>query len=159
MFYEDEPSKLSPSDVSLNSNGIQTKHLSKVILREKVLVIGADHVDFGHDDKSFSDEKHEFKVTPFPIPNTNVTVDLFIYDVPGQSVLYGNGIQIKNKLQNASFVMFIFDTCWKDSLQRVLNWCNIVQENGLDDDDPIMACLVGTNADLRATTVSAEWNL
>ena len=163
-MFREEPNLFSPSDVSLHcDDNIQTKHVSKVVLREKVILLGSENCGKSSIIRSFSLDENcsnqpyimttthgHFTVCQVPIPNTNVTVDLFIYDTPGHKFFH-NGTHSKGMWQNTSFIMCVFDVSSKKSLQSIPNWLNTVEEvtgeNGLLD--PMVTLLVGNKIDTR----------
>jgi len=145
--YEEIPSKFAPSDVSLNCTGIQTKHVSKVILREKVVLFASDPGIGTHFIEAYGNtiEKYDgFHLMQYPVPNTHVTVDLFIYNVT--SSIFKNRTHLKNHVQNASFFVYLLDQ--HDSLQSVLERLSVVNDvrirNGFED-EPIVTLVGNSN--------------
>jgi len=100
----------------------------------------------------------------------NFQVDLFLYEMGGQSIFHphtkatkeGNRIMETNAtaintkmdqviLKHCSCVMFVFDVSSRESLQNVIQWMDMMMKlnNGEERDDIPPMILVGTKVDLR----------
>jgi hypothetical protein len=67
-----------------------------------------------------------FKISHVPIPDTNVTVDLFTYDAP-EAFILTHAIHGKFLLRNASFIVCLYD--YQKSLLRIKQWCTDMKES------------------------------
>ena len=97
-----EPERFAPSDLSVHDLQIDldTSHQTKLVLREKVVIIGDDRVgkssiirvlNSGLQSylKSYKmTSTVELHVLDIEIPNTNITVDLFLHDIPGFNIFH-----------------------------------------------------------------------
>ena len=137
-----EPSPFAPSDISIS--GINTpkssSHLNTIILREKVVLVGDSTVGKSSLAQSFLSQgiemlsNREYSMTSgvdmnvktVHIPNSNIDVDLFIYDSAGQSIF--NQQEIASKYWNeCSYIVCVFDVSSRKSFQSCETWIQAVQ--------------------------------
>ena len=100
-MMEIEPERYAPSDLNIDFQmDLETKHESPLILREKVVIVGDERVgktsiiNVLNSGIEASSEKYkmtstvELHMINLKIPSTNVTVDLFLHDIPGSSIFH-----------------------------------------------------------------------
>ena len=149
-----------------------TSHRSRVILREKVVVTGDSTVGKSALIKSLTSSGHEYPKKylmtagadmnehSIPIPETNVTVDLFIYDLGGQSIFNQRG-QMEGFWKDCTSIICVFDVSSRKSLQNCMTRVQAIQtvagRSRTDDDEPMPCLLVANKIDLR-DNVSFWWN-
>lgn len=93
----------------------------------------------------------EFTVKQIPIPDTNVVVELYIFDCAGQSIF--NQVEMNNKYyENASAMMVVYDVSSAESLQSCGKWMRQAQQtarNGRSSGPRMVGCLVGNKCEYR----------
>lgn len=161
-----EPSSFAPSDLSiLGIDTSQSSHVNSIILREKVLIVGDAAVGKSSLVQSFLshgadnlNNKHylmtagvDMNVKQIPVPNTNITVDLFLYDMAGQNIF--NQRELSSQFwRNCSYIICLFDVSSRKTLQSCETWIQAVQssQNRQGDlENPIPVILVANKIDLR----------
>jgi intraflagellar transport protein 27 len=99
----------------------------------------------------------EFCVKQVPIPDTNIIVELYIFDCAGQSMFNQLGMNAKY-YEDASAVMVIYDVSNHDSLKSCGKWLEGVkaarkgsqgQSMSQPVQTPIIGALVGNKKDYR----------
>jgi transport family protein 27 len=106
----------------------------------------------------------EFSVKQVPIPDSNVVVELYIFDCAGQSIF--NQLEMNNKYyENASATMVVYDVASNESLQSSGKWLRQslqTARNGRTGGPRMVGCLVGNkceyrdDSDTRATVKKEE---
>ena len=164
-----EPSPFAPSDLSIL--GIDTSHSShrnSIILREKVVIVGDAAVGKTSLVQSFLSQRTEnlsnnhysmtagvdMNVKQVPIPNTNITVDLFLFDMAGQGIY--NQRELSSRFwKDCSYILCVFDISSRKTLQSCETWIQAVQslrrQGG--NSDHIPAILVANKVDLREVSM------
>lgn len=116
-IMEEEPGPFAPSDLSIDLEDSATllettSHGPKLVLREKVVVVGDASVGKTSLARMFNSGGQDFPknyvmtssvelcVKEVPIPDTNVFVDLFLYDMAGQSVF--NQVSVEQSAKDAT---------------------------------------------------------
>lgn len=155
--FDVEPASFAPSDVTitnLDMKSFDTTHKLKKVLREKVVLVGDPMVGKtciarqNYTNKYVMTSNVDLIVKKIPIANSNLTVDLFLYDIGGHSILHEKEI-IQKYLENCSYILCVFDISSRKSLQSSLKWIDLVRSTAQDDSDPIPALLVANKIDLR----------
>ena len=167
-----EPSPFAPSDLSILGIDIsQSSHVNSIILREKVVIVGDAAVGKTSLIQSFMSQgaenlnnKHymmtssvDMNVKQIPISNSNITVDLFLYDAPGQSIF--NQRELSSRFwRDCSYIICVFDVSSRKTLQSCKTWIQAVQssqnqnqEGGLEES--IQVILVANKVDLREVSI------
>lgn len=160
-----DPSPFAPSDLSITGIDVyQSSHINSIVLREKVLIVGDATVGKSSLVKSFLSQgvvktNHnnylmtssvDMNVKHVPIYNTNITVDLFLFDVGGQNIF--NQRELSSKFwKNCSYIMCVFDVSSRKSLQSCETWIKAVQsaQEGSGNDAMIPIILVANKVDFR----------
>ena len=106
-----EPERYAPSDLNIDFQmDLETKHESPLILREKVVIVGDDRVgktsiiNVLNSGIEASSERYkmtstvELHLVNLKIPSTNVTVDLFLHDIPGSSIFHQVSFFLNNSI-------------------------------------------------------------
>jgi transport family protein 27 len=169
------PDPFAPSDLTIDGideSIFDTSHRSRVILREKVVVTGDSTVGKSALIKSLTSSGQEYPKKylmtagadmnehSIPIPETNVTVDLFIYDLGGQSIFNQRG-QMEGFWKDCTSIISVFDVSSRKSLQNCITRVQAIQtvagRSRTDDDGPMPCLLVANKIDLR-DNVSFCWN-
>ena len=90
----------------------------------------------------------EFSVKQVPIPDTDVIVELYIFDSAGQSIF--NQIEMNAKYwDNTSAVMVVYDISSAETLRSTHKWLqNVRSTRSLGP--KMVGCLVGNKTDYRA---------
>lgn len=89
----------------------------------------------------------EFCVKQVSIPDTNVIVELYIFDCAGQSIF--NQLEANSKYyENASAVMVVYDISSLESLQTCGKWLMNVRQ-GQSTGPRMLGCLIGNKCEFR----------
>ena len=152
------PEPFASSDVSIR--GTETDViLDDVIVREKVAIVGDETVGktsivqsfLKMDQKPYSKNYHmttnlDVQVSEISVPNTNITVDLFLFDMGGQSIF--NQRQMAERFwENCTYVICVFDVSSRKSMQSAKTWVASVRSaSSIPDNNTI---LVANKVDLR----------
>mmetsp|Transcript_24046 Transcript_24046/g.44645 ORF Transcript_24046/g.44645 Transcript_24046/m.44645 type:complete len:222 (-) Transcript_24046:429-1094(-) len=89
----------------------------------------------------------EFSVKQVPIPDTNVIVELYIYDCAGQSIF--NQVEMNSKYwENTSAVVVVYDISNPETLQSCSKWLGGVRAMR-PTGQRMLGVLVGNKADFR----------
>lgn len=98
----------------------------------------------------------DLAVKEVSIPDTNVTVDLFLYDVPGASTFHQRGLQSKH-YNDASIVVCVFDVSSRKSFQSCAKWIQSVRSAQMDfPTNEIEVILVANKVDLREDKANGD---
>jgi GTPase SAR1 family protein len=93
-------------------------------------------------------------VKQVPIPDTNIVVELFIYDCAGQSIF--NQLEMTSKYyENASAVMTVYSIASRDSLLATAKWIaavKAVQNSGV----ALIGAFVGNKAEFRDGSIDSR---
>ena len=96
----------------------------------------------------------EFCVKQVPIPDTNVVVELYIFDCAGQSIF--NQVEMNNKYyENASAVMVVYDVTSNESLQSCNKWVTNVRSMR-PVGPPLPGVMVGNKCEYRDGSVDTR---
>lgn len=146
------PDPFASSDVSCE--GIKTDVVfNDVLLREKVLVVGDSGVGKTKLIESYlmnASKRYamsngmEFNVVEVKAPESNIALDLFLFELSGQSIL--RQIQQRCVQEHCSYIIFVFDISSRKTLESAKNWVASVRSTNLKD---IPVLLVGNKIDLR----------
>ncbi|KAH6562774.1 hypothetical protein BASA50_001028 [Batrachochytrium salamandrivorans] len=127
---------------------------SKLILRNKCLVLGnaatgktalvqTFHSDGSQFSKSYGMTIHvDVCIKPVNIPDTNVTVELFIHDLAGHDAFQE---YISKYSQGADSYIIVFDTTSADSFKAIPKWIQLVKS--IKDLHGVRGILVATKID------------
>lgn len=157
------PSPLASSNLSIvgmDDSSFDSVHRNLVVLREKIVIVGDATVGKTAIAKAFISNGQNYakdylmtagvdmNITEVPIPDTNVIVDLFIFDTGGQSIF--NQRQMAKKFwKDCSFIVCMFDICSRKSLQNSRTWIEAVQSSqGMVGKKP-RTILIANKIDLR----------
>lgn len=143
-----------------------SKHVPLVILRCKLCLVGDACVGKTALTQVFSSggatypknylmtSGAELAVKQVPLPDTNVIVELYIFDCAGQSIF--NQLDMNSKYyENASAIMAVFDISKKDSLQSCVKWVSSVR-SARQGGSPILGALVGNKCEFRDGAVDTR---
>jgi transport family protein 27 len=138
---------------------MESKHVSLTVLRCKLVIVGDPWVGKTALTQVFSSGGStypknylmtvgaEFCVKQVPIPNTNVVVELYIFDCAGQSIF--NQVESNNKYyENASAVMVVYDVTSNESLQSCNKWITNVRSMR-PMGPPLPGVMVGNKCEFR----------
>jgi transport family protein 27 len=93
-------------------------------------------------------------VKQVPIPDTNIVVELFIYDCAGQSIF--NQLEMISKYyENASAVMSMYSIASRDSLHATSKWIaavKAVQNSGV----ALIGAFVGNKCEFRDGSIDSR---
>ena len=101
-----------------------------------------------------------------PIPDSNIVVELYIFDCAGQSMFNQLGLNAMY-YEDASAVMVVYDVSNHDSLKSCGKWLEGVkaarkgsqgQSNSQSSQTPIIGAMVGNKKDYRLDEASPENN-
>lgn len=101
-----------------------------------------------------------------PIPDSNIVVELYIFDCAGQSMFNQLGMNAMY-YEDASAVMVVYDVSNHDSLKSCGKWLEGVkaarkgsqgQSNSQPSQTPIIGAMVGNKKDYRLDEASSENN-
>jgi intraflagellar transport protein 27 len=100
----------------------------------------------------------EFCVKQVPIPDTNILVELYIFDCGGQSMF--NQLEMGNGkyYEDASSVLVVYDVSSSDSLKACGKWLEAVRQmQGKDGPSRwLIGALVGNKKDFRDGRVDSR---
>ena len=152
------PQPFAPSDLSVD--GIDPEiALDTILLREKVIVLGDAAAGKTSLIKAFTSQGKnydknyimtkgmELNVSEVKVPQTNIVVDLFLYDMGGNHI-YNQKEMNTSFFKDASYIICVFDVSCRKSLQSVKSWIASVR-SVCDGVDPVPAILVANKIDLR----------
>ena len=89
----------------------------------------------------------DVEVSEVAVPNTNIVVDLFLFDMGGQSI-FNQRQMAKRFWENCSYIICVFDVSSRKSLQSVKTWVASVRSASATLLD-IPTILVANKIDLR----------
>jgi GTPase SAR1 family protein len=89
----------------------------------------------------------DVEVSEVAVPNTNIVVDLFLFDMGGQSI-FNQRQMAKRFWENCSYIICVFDVSSRKSLQSVKTWVASVRSASTTLLD-IPTILVANKIDLR----------
>jgi len=143
-----------------------SKHVPMVILRCKLCIVGDATVGKTALTQVFSSggatypknylmtSGAELAVKQVPLPDTNVIVELYIFDCAGQSIF--NQLDMNSKYyENASAIMAVFDISKKESLQSCVKWASSVR-SARQGGSPILGVLVGNKCEFRDGSIDTR---
>ena len=162
------PEPFSSSDLSLF--GIETEvSFNDVLLREKVVVVGDECVgkssilkshlkknDRMYDKNYLMTKGIKLEVSEIPVPNSDIVVDLFLYDMGGQSI-FNQRQMAKRYWENCSTIICVYDVSSRKSLQSVMTWVTSVRSASTARQD-IPVILVANKIDLREVSTIISIN-
>jgi len=174
IFSQDDnspPPYLSPSTMTSLApalSQLETSHVPKLILRNKIVVIGDACVgksaicQMFHSGCQMYPKNYvmtcgvDFLVREIPIPETNAVCESYLYDCGGQSIF--NQRQMAERLwENASYVMCVFDVSSRESFQSCAKWVQQVRavcpSNG---GGQLPGILVANKIDLREGGINSR---
>ena len=137
------------------------------MLRCKVVVVGDACVGKTALVKSFNSENTDypknyvmtswvdFCVKEVRIPDTDVAVELYLYDTAGQSV-FNQSESDTSYFENANFVMAVYDVTNKESFDAVMTWLSKARSRRPPGAPPLPGVLVANKIDLRGEP-GMEW--
>ena len=142
------------------------KHKTLVVLRCKLVIVGDPAVGktaltqvFVNGGGAFPKNYMmtvgaELTIKQIPIENTNVVVELYVYDSAGQSIF--NQVEMNSKYwDNFSAVMCVYDICNRESLQSCSKWLNSVKT--VKSSSPnTLGVLIGNKAEYRHGMVDSR---
>nr|CCA27074.1 IFT27 putative [Albugo laibachii Nc14] len=141
---------------------METTHRSTTVLRCKVAIVGDATVGKTALVQVYKSGGQEFpknylttidvelSVKSVRIPNTNVIVELFLIDCPGQSVFNQREFGASH-YEGASMVMIVFDVSNKESYKSISKWLQVVKD--ASEKHKVTGVLVGAKTDLRRPNI------
>jgi len=145
---------------------MESSHKTIVILRCKLILVGDACVGKTALTQSFVSAGTtypknylmtigaEFNVKQIPIPDTNIVVELFIYDCAGQSIF--NQLDLNSKYyENASAIMAVYNVASRDSLQSTAKWIagvKGIQNSGVS----LIGAFVGNKCEFRDGSIDSR---
>lgn len=148
------------------TSSMESNHKPIVMLRCKVVVVGDPCVgktaltQVFHSGGSTYPKNYlmtvgaEFAVKQVPIPDTNVVVELYIFDCAGQSIF--NQVEMNSKYyENASATMLVYDISSMESLQASGKWLQQVRVARAGG-TRMIGCLVGNKCEYRDGSVDSR---
>ena len=163
-------SPLAPSNMSAESDlsRMETTHVPRLVLRCKLAVVG----DGGVGKSALTQMMHsgghlfpknyvmttsvDFCVAPVKIPETNATVELYLYDTAGQSIFNQRELAAQH-WNNTAFVMVVYDVSNRESFQSVGKWLQAVRAvRPSAGYGPLPGVLVANKTDLREGGLSSR---
>jgi small GTP-binding protein len=160
-----EPSPFAPSDLSISGiDTSQSSHKNSIILREKIVIVGDAAVGkssivqsfLSQGSENFHNNKYlmttdvDLNVKQVPIPDTNITVDLFLFDMAGQSIFNQREL-LSRCWKDCSYIMCVFDISSRKTLQSCETWIQAIHSSRRKEGnvDQIPTILVANKVDLR----------
>ncbi|KAL7470002.1 hypothetical protein ACHAXS_010253 [Conticribra weissflogii] len=157
------------SDLSVpRTDQIITSFNPDVILRAKVVLVGDAECGKtslvqsilsngqNYPNKYNMTTEIDLSVNEVSIPDTNVTVDLFLYDVPGASTFHQRGLQSKH-YNDASIVVCVFEVSSRKSFQSCSKWIQSVRSAQTEfPTNEVEVILVANKVDLRGNEDNGE---
>jgi transport family protein 27 len=152
-------SKLGSNEVVSGLRSMDSKHQSLTILRCKLVVVGDEGVGKTALTQMFESEGSrypknymmtvgtEFLVKQVRIPNTNVIVELFIYDCAGQAIFSLSDIQSKY-YESACAFMVVYDVTNLKSFNQCSKWLSVVKSA---NSSPLVGAIVANKIDHRSS--------
>jgi len=155
-----------PEEEPTGVRSMESKHVSLSVLRCKLVIVGDPWVGKSALTQVFSSGGStypknylmtvgaEFTVKQVPIPDTNVVVELYIFDCAGQSIF--NQVEMNSKYyENASAVMVVYDVTSNESLQSSNKWITNVRAMR-PVGPPMPGVLVGNKCEYRDGSVDSR---
>jgi len=90
----------------------------------------------------------DFCVKQVKIPDTNVAVELYLFDTAGQSV-FNQSEADTAYFENVNFVMAVYDVSNKESFESVPTWLSKARTRRSPSAPPLEGVLVANKVDLR----------
>ncbi|KAL3790371.1 hypothetical protein HJC23_002757 [Cyclotella cryptica] len=148
LSHEHVPKLFDASDlhITVPDNAI-SQITPQVILRSKCLVFGeilSSKEDFP---AKYSMTTQVDLTVKTVAALQNIDVDLFVYDVPGQSIFNRDGLQT-NHYKDASYILCVFDVSSRRSFEQCTEWINAVTAASPGNKDAEIL-LVANKVDLR----------
>eukprot|EP00428_Durinskia_dybowskii_P078935 CAMPEP_0170355378 /NCGR_PEP_ID=MMETSP0117_2-20130122/612_1 /TAXON_ID=400756 /ORGANISM="Durinskia baltica, Strain CSIRO CS-38" /LENGTH=205 /DNA_ID=CAMNT_0010609415 /DNA_START=68 /DNA_END=685 /DNA_ORIENTATION=+ len=145
---------------------METSHKTVVILRCKLILVGDACVGKTALTQSFSSggttyPKNylmtigaEFNVKQVSIPDTNVVVEIFLYDCAGQSIF--NQLDLNTKYyENASAVMVVSSVASRESLLSCSKWVSGVKA-AQNSNNNLIGVFVGNKCEFRDGSIDSR---
>ena len=145
---------------------MESKHKSLTVLRCKLVVVGDACVGKTALAQVFSSGGStypknylmtvgaEFSVKQVPIPDTDVIVELYMFDCAGQSIF--NQVEMNNKYyENVSAVMVVYDVTSSESVQSCNKWLQQVRAMR-PVGPPLPGVLVGNKCEFRDGSIDTR---
>lgn len=144
---------------------METTHKTMTVLRCKVVLVGDACVGKSALTQVFSSGGStypknylmtigsEFVVKQVPIPDTNVLVEIFIYDCAGQSIF--NQVELNSKFyENAAACMVVYSISSRESMQSCTKWFAAVKSALSSVDSNVINVMVGNKSDCRDSAMA-----
>lgn len=145
---------------------MESKHKSLTVLRCKLVIVGDSCVGKTALTQVFTSGGStypknylmtvgaEFSVKQVPIPDTDVVVELYIFDCAGQSIF--NQLEMNNKYyENVSAVMVVYDVTSTESTQSCTKWLSGVRAMR-PVGPPLPGVLVGNKCEYRDEAIDSR---
>lgn len=145
---------------------MESNHRSTVILRCKLVIVGDACTGKSALTQVFQSGGStypknymmtigaEFCVKQVAIPDTNVLVELFIYDCAGQSIF--NQVEMNSKYyENTAAIMVVYDISKRDSLLSCNKWLAAVRA-ARPVGSQVLGVLVGNKSEFRDGSVDSR---
>jgi transport family protein 27 len=145
---------------------MESKHKSLTVLRCKLVIVGDSCVGKTALTQVFTSGGStypknylmtvgaEFSVKQVPIPDTDVVVELYIFDCAGQSIF--NQLEMNSKYyENVSAVMVVYDVTSSESTQSCAKWLSGVRAMR-PVGPPLPGVLVGNKCEYRDGTIDSR---
>jgi intraflagellar transport protein 27 len=149
---------------------MESNHKSIVMLRCKVVIVGDPCVGKTALTQVFQSGGStypknylmtvgtEFSVKQIPIPDSNVIVELYIFDCAGQSIF--NQLEMNSKYyENASATMVVYDVSSTESFQSCGKWLRQAMQtarSGRTSGPRMVGCIVANKCEYRDGTVDSR---
>eukprot|EP00520_Triparma_pacifica_P007727 CAMPEP_0118640314 /NCGR_PEP_ID=MMETSP0785-20121206/4689_1 /TAXON_ID=91992 /ORGANISM="Bolidomonas pacifica, Strain CCMP 1866" /LENGTH=231 /DNA_ID=CAMNT_0006531697 /DNA_START=9 /DNA_END=700 /DNA_ORIENTATION=- len=168
---EDGLVHLAPSNMSnyaTKLESMETSHVPRLVLRSKVAIVGDQTVGKSALTQMFHSGGHmfpknyimttsvDFCVKEVHIPDTNASVELYLFDCAGQSIF--NMREMNTKYwENTAFVMAVYDVSSRESFQSVQKWLQAVRSSRPSTGGgPLPGVLVANKIDLREGGINSR---
>ncbi|GMH50103.1 hypothetical protein TrRE_jg4693, partial [Triparma retinervis] len=168
---DDSLPHLAPSNMQTYASKLgqmETSHVPRLVLRSKVAIVGDQTVGKSALTQMFHSGGHmypknyimttsvDFCVKEVHIPETNASVELYLFDCAGQSIFNQREMNTKH-FENTAFVMVVYDVSSRESFQSVQTWLNKVRSSRPSTGGgPLPGVLVANKIDLREGGINAR---
>eukprot|EP01035_Chromulina_nebulosa_P016993 gene16993-22490_t len=96
----------------------------------------------------------DFNVKQVPIPDTNIVVELYIFDCAGQPIF--NQLEMNSKYyENAAAVVVVYDIGNQETLQSTTKWLTGLK-SAVSNPSDLIGVLIGNKSDYRDGSVDSR---
>ncbi|GMH66014.1 hypothetical protein TrVE_jg11349 [Triparma verrucosa] len=166
---DDDIVHMAPSNMQGLALGLgETSHVPRLVLRCKVSIVGDQSVGKSAITQMFHSGGHmypknyimttsvDFCMKEVKIPETNASVELFLFDCAGQSIFNQREFSSKH-WDGTSFVICVYDVSNRESFQSVQMWLQKVRSvRSGQSGGPLPGVLLANKIDLREGGINSR---